>query len=95
MSVDKKTVRRIARLSRIAVTDDEIPRLQDNLNAILDFVAQLNEVDVRGVEPMTSVMPMQMRMRPDVVTDGEIADQIVANAPASDERYFVVPKVIA
>lgn len=94
MAVDEETVRRIARLSRIAVTDDEIPLLQDKLNAILDFVAQLDAVDVTDVEPMTSVMPMRMKMRADVVTDGEIADQIVANAPASDDRWFVVPKVI-
>lgn len=94
MSVDEKTVRRIARLSRIAVTDDEILQLQGKLSAILDFVAQLDEVDVTGIEPMTSVMPMRMKMRADVVTDGEIADQIVANAPASQDGYFVVPKVI-
>ena len=94
MSVDERTVRRIARLSRIALADDETAHLQDELNAILDFVAQLDEVDVSGVEPMTSVMPMRMKMRADAVTDGEIADEVVANAPASDERYFVVPKVI-
>lgn len=94
MSVDEKTVRRIARLSRIAVADAEIPHLRDELNAILAFVAQLEEIDVADVEPMTSVMPMRMKMRADVITDGEIAEQVVANAPASDERYFVVPKVI-
>lgn len=94
MSVDERTVRRIARLSRIALADDETAHLQDELNAILDFVAQLDDVDVSGVEPMTSVMPMRMKMRADAVTDGEIADEVVANAPASDERYFVVPKVI-
>ena len=94
MSVDAKTVRRIAHLARIAVTDHDVPHLQGELNAILDFVAQLDEVDVAGVEPMTSVTPMRMKKRQDGVTDGGIAAQIVQNAPATEDNYFLVPKVI-
>ncbi|WP_439499798.1 Asp-tRNA(Asn)/Glu-tRNA(Gln) amidotransferase subunit GatC [Bosea sp. (in: a-proteobacteria)] len=94
MSVDLATVKRVAHLARIAVPETELPKLQGELNAILGFVEQLNEVDVEGVEPMTSVMPMAMKQREDVVTDGEIADRIVANAPASDDDFFVVPKVV-
>ena len=82
MSVDAATVRRIAHLARIAVSEDEVPHLQGELNAMLDFVEQLSEVNVEGVEPMTSVTPMQMKKRQDLVNDGEIADDIVANAPA-------------
>jgi aspartyl-tRNA(Asn)/glutamyl-tRNA(Gln) amidotransferase subunit C len=94
MSVDAATVRRIAHLARIAVADDEIEHLQGELNAMLAFVEQLSEVDVSGVEPMTSVTPMQMKKRPDAVTDGGIADQIVRNAPATEDHYFLVPKVV-
>jgi len=94
MSVDATTVRRIARLARIAVSEDEIGHLQDELNAILAFVEQLSEVDVSGVEPMTSVTPMALKMRPDKVTDGGIADQIIANAPATEDGFFLVPKVV-
>ena len=94
MSVDQKLVRRIAHLSRIAVTDAEVPHLQGELNAMLAFVAQMDEVDVTGVEPMTSVMPMGLRLRDDEVTDGEIAARIVANAPGHEDNFFVVPKVI-
>jgi aspartyl-tRNA(Asn)/glutamyl-tRNA(Gln) amidotransferase subunit C len=94
MSVDANTVRHIAHLARIAVADDEVASLQGELNAILDWVAQLAEVDVAGVEPMTSVTPMAMRQRVDAVTDGGIADDIVANAPAVQGHYFVVPKVV-
>ena len=94
MSVDQTTVRRIARLARIAVTDAEVPHLQGELNAILGFVEQLNEVDVTGVEPMTSVTPMLMKKRQDVVTDGDDAERILKNAPASEAGYFVVPKVV-
>jgi len=94
MSVDANTVRRIARLARIAVADHDVPHLQGELNAILDFVALLDEVDVAGVEPMTSVTPMRMKKRQDGVTDGEIADLIVQNAPATEDHYFLVPKVI-
>lgn len=94
MSVDQKTVRRIARLARIAVTDDEIPHLQGELNAILSFVEQLNEVDVEGVEPMTSVTPMVMKKRADGVTDGGDAEVIVRNAPETQDHFFLVPKVV-
>jgi len=94
MSVDAATVRRIAHLARIAVAEDEIEHLRGELNAILAFVEQLREVDVSGVEPMTSVTPMAMKKREDVVTDGEIAEQIVQNAPQTDDNYFLVPKGI-
>ena len=94
MSVDQNTVRRIARLARIAVTDDEVPHLQGELNAILAFVEQLNEVDVEGVEPMTSVTPMVMKKREDRVTDGGYPDEIVRNAPATEDNFFLVPKVV-
>lgn len=94
MSVDAATVRRIAQLARIAVRDDEVPHLQGELNAMLAFVEQLSEVDIDGIEPMTSVTPMEMKKRPDVVTDGNIADDIVKNAPATEGHFFLVPKVI-
>jgi aspartyl-tRNA(Asn)/glutamyl-tRNA(Gln) amidotransferase subunit C len=94
MSVDQTTVRRIARLARIAVTEAEVPHLQGELNAILGFVEQLNEVDVAGVEPMTSVTPMLMKKRQDVVSDGNYPERILRNAPASEAGYFVVPKVV-
>jgi aspartyl-tRNA(Asn)/glutamyl-tRNA(Gln) amidotransferase subunit C len=94
MSVDAATVRRIAHLARIAVADDEVEHLRGELNAILAFVEQLSEVDVAGVEPMTSVTPMQLKKRADTVTDGGIADDIVRNAPATDDHYFLVPKVV-
>jgi aspartyl-tRNA(Asn)/glutamyl-tRNA(Gln) amidotransferase subunit C len=94
MSVDATTVRRIAHLARIAVDDAEVPALQGELNAILAFVEQLQEVNVDGVEPMTSVTPMEMKKRPDVVNDGEIADKVVANAPVTDDHFFLVPKVV-
>jgi aspartyl-tRNA(Asn)/glutamyl-tRNA(Gln) amidotransferase subunit C len=93
-SVDAKTVRRIAHLARIAVAEDEVAHLQGELNAMLAFVAQLSEVDVIGIEPMTSVTPMKMKEREDKVTDGEIADAIVANAPVSENHFFLVPKVV-
>jgi len=95
MSVDAATVRRIAHLARIAVADDEVEHLKGELNAMLAFVEQLSEVNVEGVEPMTSVTPMKLRERQDVVTDGGIAEDIVRNAPAAtDEHYFMVPKVV-
>ena len=94
MSVDEATVRRIARLARIAVRDDEVPPLQGELNAMLAFVEQLSEVNVDGVEPMTSVTPMAMKKRQDVVDDGNIADDIVKNAPATEDHFFRVPKVV-
>ena len=94
MSVDIATVKRVARLARIAVTDEEAERMQGELNTILGFVEQLNEVDVAGVEPMTSVVEMAMKKRTDVVNDGDKADDIVANAPISEDHFFVVPKVV-
>jgi len=94
MSVDAATVRRIAHLARIAVKDDEVEHLKDELNGILAFVAQLDEVNVEGVEPMTSVTPMAMKKRDDVVTDGGIPDDIVKNAPATEDHFFLVPKVV-
>jgi len=94
MSVDAETVRRVAQLARIALADEEVAHLQGELNAILAFVEQLAEVDVGGVEPMTSVTPMAMKMREDEVTDGGIADAIMANAPAREDHFFLVPKVV-
>ena len=94
MSVDSATVRRIAHLARIAVADDEVEHLKGELNAMLAFVEQLSEVNVEGVEPMTSVTPMTMKKREDVVTDGGIADDIVKNAPATEDHFFLVPRVV-
>jgi aspartyl-tRNA(Asn)/glutamyl-tRNA(Gln) amidotransferase subunit C len=94
MSVDIQTVRRVARLARIAVTDEDAERMSGELNRILGFVEQLNEVDVSGVEPMTSVIPIEMKKREDVVSDGDKPDDIVANAPATAENFFLVPKVV-
>ena len=94
MSVDQTEVRRIARLARIGVSDEEVPRLQNEINAMLGFVAQLREVPVEGVEPMTSVIPMRMKWRADIVSDQAGADVIVANAPAGEGHFFSVPKVI-
>ena len=94
MPVDANTVRRIAHLARIAVADAEVENLQSELNAMLAFVEQLSEVDVAGVEPMTSVTPMELEQRDDKVTDGDIAGDIVRNAPATENRFFVVPKVV-
>ena len=94
MEVDETTVHRIARLARIKVTDTEAKALEKELSGILDWVKQLDEVDVAGVEPMTSVMPMTLKKRADVVTDGDKADDIVANAPERADQFFVVPKVV-
>ncbi len=94
MSVDQAAVRRIAHLARIAVSDAEVPHLQGEINAILSFVAELDQVDVEGVEPMTSVIPMKLPMRDDVVTDGEIAPLVLANAPLTEDGFFLVPKVV-
>ena len=94
MSVDAATVRRVAKLARIAVSEDDVPTIQNELNAILGFVEQLGEVDVADVEPMTSVTPMAMKKRKDSVTDGGKAEDIVANAPASEDHFFMVPKVV-
>jgi aspartyl-tRNA(Asn)/glutamyl-tRNA(Gln) amidotransferase subunit C len=94
MAVDADTVRRVAHLARIAVAEDEVAPLQGELNAILAFVEQLAEVNVEGVAPMTSVTPMTMKTRADVVNDGGIPDEIIRNAPAHEDHFFVVPKVV-
>ncbi|HTM76962.1 MAG TPA: Asp-tRNA(Asn)/Glu-tRNA(Gln) amidotransferase subunit GatC [Devosia sp.] len=94
MSVDAATVKRIGRLARIRIEESEVSAYQDELNVILGFVEQLREVDVTGVEAMTSVTPMTLRRRDDVVTDGGYAEQIVANAPLSEDNFFMVPKVV-
>jgi aspartyl-tRNA(Asn)/glutamyl-tRNA(Gln) amidotransferase subunit C len=94
MSVDAAAVRRVAHLARIAVDEDEVENLQGELNAILAFVEQLSEVNVEGVEPMTSVTPMPMKMRRDQVTEGGIADDVLKNAPAREDHFFLVPKVV-
>ena len=94
MSVDTITIRRIAHLARIAVKDDEVEHLKGEINDVLAFVEQLAEVDVSGVEPMTSVTPMAMKKREDVVTDGEIVEDIIKNAPAAQDHFFLVPKVV-
>ena len=94
MSVDQATVRRIAHLARIALSDAEVPHLQGEINAILSFVEALGAVDVEGVEPMTSVIPMKLPLREDVVADGDIAALVLANAPLTEDGFFVVPKVI-
>jgi aspartyl-tRNA(Asn)/glutamyl-tRNA(Gln) amidotransferase subunit C len=94
MQVDEATVRRIARLARIRVSDEEAKALEKELSGILDWVRQLDEVDTASVEPMTRVTPMTLKKRPDVVTDGGIPDDILANAPAREDHFFVVPKVV-
>ncbi len=94
MSVDADTVRRIAHLARIAVKEEEVEHLQGELNAMLAFVEQLSEVNVEGVEPMTSVTPMAMKMRVDEVTDGGNAAAVLGNAPQSEDGFYLVPKVI-
>jgi aspartyl-tRNA(Asn)/glutamyl-tRNA(Gln) amidotransferase subunit C len=94
MSVDQATVRRIAHLARIALNEGDVAPMAEELNAILRFVEELNEVDVAGVEPMISVTPMTMSLRPDVVTDGGNVAAILSNAPQSTDGFFVVPKVV-
>jgi aspartyl-tRNA(Asn)/glutamyl-tRNA(Gln) amidotransferase subunit C len=94
MSVDRATVRRIARLARIAITDAEAERLEQELSGILDWVAQLDEIDTSAVEPMTRVAAMTMQKRKDKVTVGFCADDILKNAPKVDDHYFVVPKIV-
>jgi aspartyl-tRNA(Asn)/glutamyl-tRNA(Gln) amidotransferase subunit C len=94
MSVDKDTVNKIAKLSRIAINDDEAEKMVGELNGILAWVEQLGEVDVTGVEPMASVIPNKTRLRDDVVTDGDVRDSVLANAPAKEGIFFGVPKVI-
>ncbi|MCR9124078.1 MAG: Asp-tRNA(Asn)/Glu-tRNA(Gln) amidotransferase subunit GatC [Phyllobacteriaceae bacterium] len=94
MSVDTATVKRVAKLARIRVSDAEAAHLEGELNAILGFVEQLSEVDIEGVEPMTSVTEMAMKKRQDAVTDGGKAADITANAPNSEDNFFLVPKVV-
>ena len=94
MSVDAATVRRIGRLARIRIEEAEVEQYRAELNVILGFVEQLGEVDVSGVEPMTSVTPMSLRRRDDVVSDGGYAEKIVSNAPLSEDNFFMVPKVV-
>ena len=94
MSVDATTVKRIGRLARIRIEEDEVAGYQTEINAILGFIEQLGEVDVTGVEPMTSVTPMALRRRDDVVTDGGYAEAIVSNGPLSEDNFFLVPKVV-
>lgn len=94
MSVDAATVKRIGRLARIRVEENEVEKYQGEINAILGFVEQLGEVNVEGVEPMTSVTPMQLRRRDDVVTDGGYPEKVVSNAPLTEDNFFMVPKVI-
>jgi aspartyl-tRNA(Asn)/glutamyl-tRNA(Gln) amidotransferase subunit C len=94
MSVDAATVKRIGRLARIRVEENEVEKYQGEINAILGFVEQLGEVNVDGVEPMTSVTPMQLRRRDDVVTDGGYPEKVVSNAPLTEDNFFMVPKVI-
>jgi aspartyl-tRNA(Asn)/glutamyl-tRNA(Gln) amidotransferase subunit C len=94
MSVEESTVRRVAKLARIAVADHEVVKLKGELDAILAFVEELSALDVEGVEPMTSVIPTSARMREDVVTEGEDAEKVLANAPAREGDFFVVPKVV-
>jgi aspartyl-tRNA(Asn)/glutamyl-tRNA(Gln) amidotransferase subunit C len=94
MSVDVATVRHIAKLARIAVSDEEVAALAPELSNILGWIEQLGEVDVSGVEPMTAVIPNKLRLRDDVVTDGGIRDAVLANAPAAEHGFFAVPKVI-
>ena len=94
MSVDTATVRHIAKLARIAVTDDEAEALVPELNNILGWIEQLQGVDVAGVEPMTAVIPNHLRLRDDIVTDGDKRDDVLSNAPVAEHGFFAVPKVI-
>lgn len=94
MAVDVDTVKHVAKLARIAVTEAEAIQMESELNAILGFVDELQEVDVSTVSPMTSVIPMAMKMRADRVADGDKAGDIIANAPVSEKNFFLVPKVV-
>lgn len=94
MSVDRDTVRRIARLARLAVDEEQVAAMEAELNALLTWVEQLQEVNVEGVPPMTSVVAQRLKMREDEVTDGGCADDLMANAPAAENHFFVVPKVV-
>ena len=94
MSVDRETVRRIARLARLAVDEGQVAAMETELNALLSWVEQLEEVNVEGVPPMTSVVEQRLKMREDLVTDGGCADEIIKNAPQAENHFFVVPKVV-
>ena len=94
MAVDRETVRRIARLARLAVDEDQTAAMETELNALLTWVEQLQEVDVEGVPPMASVVEQRLKMRDDVVTDGGYADDLMRNAPQAEDHFFVVPKVV-
>lgn len=94
MSIDTETARKVAKLARIRVEEDALPALAGEFNAILGFIEQLQEVDVDGVEPMTSVTPMRLKRREDVVTDGDQQEAVLANAPDAREGFFAVPKVV-
>ena len=94
MSIDQNTAAKVAKLARIKVEDDALPALAEEFNNILGFIEQLNEVDVEGVEPMTSVTPMRLKRREDVVTDGDQPEKVLANAPDAREGFFAVPKVV-
>lgn len=94
MSIDTSTARKVAKLARIKVDEDELPSLAAEFNAILGFISDLEEVDVEGVEPMVSVTPMRLKRREDAVTDGAQAGPVLANAPDAREGFFAVPKVV-
>ncbi len=94
MSIDVKTAAHVAKLARIRVDEERLPALAGEFNTILGFIEQLNEVDIQGVEPMVSVTPMRLKRREDVVTEGNMADKILANAPDAREGFFAVPKVV-
>ncbi len=94
MSIDLKTAANVAKLARIKVEEDALPHLAEEFNNILGFIEQLNEVDVEGVEPMTSVTPMRLKRREDVVTDGDQQEKVLSNAPDAREGFFAVPKVV-
>ncbi len=94
MSIDTKTAAHVAKLARIKVEDDRLPALAEEFNAVLGFIEQLNEVNVDGVEPMVSVTPMRLKRRKDGVTDGNMQDKILSNAPDAREGFFAVPKVV-
>jgi aspartyl-tRNA(Asn)/glutamyl-tRNA(Gln) amidotransferase subunit C len=94
MNVDETTVRRIARLARIKITDEEAKSLEKELSQILNWVEQLDEIDTKDVEPMTRVVAQELKKRKDEVTDGEIADDVIRNAPMADDHFYVVPKVV-
>ena len=93
-TIDIETARRVAKLARIRVPDQNLPQLAEQLSGILTFMEQLNEVDVDGIEPMTSVTPMRLKRRQDAVTDGDIQARILSNAPDAREGFFAVPKVV-